>query len=114
MIQLRLQTGRLPKSTQPLDQSQNFTGTVTGFGGQDLIDLRDIAFSPNTTLGYSPNSTNTSGTLSVTDGTRTANIALLGSYMVSAFAASSDGYGGTLIADPVQPASQPLLTLPHS
>ena len=56
---------------------------------------------------------NTGGTLSVTDSTHTANIALLGNYMASSFVPSSDGHGGTLVTDP--PANQqPLLTHPHA
>ena len=48
----------------------------------------------------------------MTDGIHTANIALLGSYTASAFAASSDGHGGTLITE--LPAVQnAALTQPH-
>jgi hypothetical protein len=36
---------------------------------------------------------------SVTDGTHTANTALLGSYLASSFAASSDGHGGTNVVE---------------
>ncbi|WP_291736527.1 hypothetical protein, partial [Bradyrhizobium sp.] len=46
----------------------------------------------------------TRGTLTVTDGTVTASVALLGNYMASTFTASSDGHGGTLVVDP--PATQ--------
>jgi hypothetical protein len=35
----------------------------------------------------------------VTDGTHKANIALLGNYMASTFAPSSDGHGGTNLVD---------------
>jgi myo-inositol-hexaphosphate 3-phosphohydrolase len=48
--------------------------------------------------GYSGNSSG--GTLSVTDGSHTVNIALLGNYLASTFVASSDGHGGTSIIDP--------------
>jgi hypothetical protein len=40
------------------------------------------------------------GTLHVTDATHTANIGLLGNYLASTFAASSDRHGGTNIVDP--------------
>jgi hypothetical protein len=44
-----------------------------------------------------------------------ANIALLGSYMASTFAAASDGHGGTLISEAAQASSQtPVLTQPHA
>jgi hypothetical protein len=48
----------------------------------------------------------------VSDGTNTANIALLGQYIAASFAMATDGSGGTLIHDP--PATlEPLLTQPH-
>jgi hypothetical protein len=44
-----------------------------------------------------------------------ANIALLGSYMASTFAAASDGHGGTLISEAAQASSQtPALTQAHA
>lgn len=36
----------------------------------------------------------------VSDGTHTAELALLGQYTADDFAASSNGHGGTLITDP--------------
>jgi hypothetical protein len=72
---------------------------IGGAGGEVSLDLADIAFGSNTTLGYAANSNNTGGTLTVSDGTHTANIALLGQYMAASFAMSADGFGGTLIHD---------------
>ena len=96
--------------TLQLDQSASFSGTIAGFGGQDQLDLTDITFGANSTLGYSENSNNTGGSLVVSGGQHTASIALLGSYMASSFAAASDGYGGTIITEAAQISSQiPLL-----
>ena len=75
--------------TLQLDQSASFSGTIAGFGGQDQLDLTDIALSANTTLGYSANSNNSGGVLSVSDGVIAAHIALLGGYMVSSFVTGS-------------------------
>jgi hypothetical protein len=102
--------------TLQLDQSQSFTGQISGFGAQDQIDLTDIAFDPNTTtLGYSGNGDRIGGTLSVSDGTHAANLALLGSYMASSFAMASDGHGGTSVVDlPALGGVQPLVTSPHA
>ena len=99
-----------------LDQPSTFTGKVSGFGAQNTIDLPDIAFGAHTTLGYSPNSNATGGTLSIGDGVHSAQIALLGSYMASSFVLGSDNHGGTMIlAEGAQTASQSLLTNPaHS
>jgi hypothetical protein len=100
-----------PTGTLQLDQPSSFTGLVAGFAAQDALDLVGIGYGANTSLAYAPNNGNTGGTLSVTDGAHSANIALLGSYMASSFAMSSDGHGGTTVVDP--PASDPLLAQPH-
>jgi autotransporter passenger strand-loop-strand repeat protein len=67
------------------------------------IDLADIAFGANTTLGFSEASNNTSGTLTVSDGTHTASLLLLGQYVAGNFHMASDGNlpnAGTLVTDP--------------
>lgn len=95
-----------------LDQPDTFTGTVSGFGAQDGIDLSQIAFGASTTLGYAENTSHTGGTLTVTDGTHTAAVALLGNYMASTFAIGADGHGGTLINEAAL-SGQPSLAHPH-
>ena len=101
--------------TLKLEDSSSFAGTVAGLHGRDAIDFADIGFGTNSTLGYAANSDHSGGTLSVGDGTHMANIALLGSYMASTFAAASDGHGGTLISEAAQSASQtPVVTQPHA
>jgi hypothetical protein len=97
-----------------LDKPESFTGTVAGFGGQDQIDLGNIAYSDvTTTLDYWMNSDSSGGTLTVSDGTHTANLSLLGQYAASSFAMASDGHGGTLIAEAAAIAqTQPLQ--PHA
>jgi hypothetical protein len=99
--------------TLKLDASSQFAGQVSGFLIPDVMDLSDISFGADTTLGYAANSGNTGGTLNVNDGAHTANIALLGQYMASQFAMSSDGHGGTLITDP-PPDQQQLLAQPQA
>jgi hypothetical protein len=47
-----------PQGTLQLDHSLAFTGYISGFRAQDRIDLRDIAFSAQTTLGYTVTSHN--------------------------------------------------------
>jgi hypothetical protein len=55
------------------------------------------------------------GTLHVTDGAHSANIALLGNYMASTFVASSDSHGGTSVIDPPALGGvAPLVTAPHA
>ncbi|MGY4318352.1 hypothetical protein [Bradyrhizobium sp. JR3.5] len=88
--------------TLKLDNSASFSGTVAGMTGSDAIDFANINFANVHTPTFSGDSSH--GTLTVTDGTVTASIALLGNYMASTFTTSSDGHGGTLVVDP--PATQ--------
>ena len=106
------------KGTLILDGStpagQARTGTVSGFGGQNVIDLPGIAFDAQTTLGYLPDSNQTRGTLSIADGIHGANIALLGNYMASSFAMAGDNHGGTMVlAEAAQPSDHSLLSSPQ-
>jgi autotransporter passenger strand-loop-strand repeat protein len=80
-----------------LDNSTTFSGTVAGMTLQDTLDLRDIAFA---TASFTSSGTTASSTLTVTDGTHTAHILLLGNYMASTFTLSNDTFGGTSIIDP--------------
>jgi hypothetical protein len=75
--------------TLKLDDSSSFAGTVAGMTGQDTIDFADI--DPTKVQQPIFNGNSFGGTLNVTDGTHTANIALLGN-------------GGV----------QPLVTPPHT
>ncbi len=86
-----------------LDSSAAFTGQITGFTGSgtgtpstsDKLDLRDVNFSsPNFSKSYANN------VLTVTDGTTTANINMVGSYTLASFYFATDGSGGTLVTDP--------------
>jgi hypothetical protein len=103
-----------PNSVLWLDRPATFTAKVSGFGAQDAIDLPSIAFGSQTTLGYSPNRNSTGGTLSVSDGTHSAALALLGNYIASSFVLESDNHGGTLVVtDTSQVANQSLIANPH-
>jgi hypothetical protein len=101
-----------PTGTLWLDHPSTFTGKVADFGAQESIDLPGIRFGVHTTLGYSDNSSNTGGTLRVTDGSHIAKLALLGNYMAGSFVTATDGHGGTLITEAAQTANQlvPLTT----
>jgi choice-of-anchor C domain-containing protein len=91
--------------TLQLDNSSSFSGTVAGLAGQDTLDLRDINPATVQTPTYSGSSTG--GILTVTDGTNTAKISLLGNYLASSFVTSSDGNGGTAVIDPLLISSNP-------
>jgi fibronectin-binding autotransporter adhesin len=69
----------------------SFNGSIAGLAASDEIDLRTIGYGPNTTGTYS------GGTLTITDGTHSISMTLVGDYQNAHFAGSSDGHGGTLI-----------------
>ncbi len=88
-----------------LDDSQHFPGLIAGFaspsGVTEEIDLRDIAFGRRTHATFREDRNHLSGTLTVTDGTHTANLTLLGQYSTAMFHLASDGHGETMITDPM-------------
>lgn len=90
-----------------LDNASGFAGTVAGFAMGDTMDLRSIGFGGGgPTLSYKDTSSGGthSGTLTVSDGTHMAKIAMLGDYLLANFSASADSGTGTSItfADPPQ------------
>ncbi|OAF17572.1 beta strand repeat-containing protein [Bradyrhizobium neotropicale] len=80
------------------------------------IDLANIAFGPSTTLGYAANPDNSGGVLTVSDGTHSSAITLLGQYAAADFHAWSDFHGGTLVTDPglTGAAAATFLSSPHT
>ena len=93
--------------TLQIENAALFAGQIDGLAGSDTLDLSDIQFGPNTTATYSGN--DGGGTLTVTDGSQTANIQLVGNYLSSNWDLSSDGSGGTNVVDPISPNDwQPL------
>ena len=83
--------------------------------GMGMAVTVEVKTGERSMLSYAENSDHSGGTLSVGDGTHMANIALLGSYMASTFAASSDGHGGTLISEAAPTSTQtPIVTQPHA
>jgi hypothetical protein len=95
-----------------LDHASGYSGIVSGFSGQDQIDLGDIRFGADTTLSYTANSSDTGGTLSLSDGSHIANIALFGQYTAASFTSRIDGSGGTIIGDATTLTQQ--LLPPHA
>ena len=83
--------------TLKLDHAADFTGTVTGLTGNTQLDLHDVVFGSATTESYTANQTGNGGTLSVSDGVHTANIALEGQFSEAGFGISADNISGTLV-----------------
>ena len=76
-----------------------FAGQISGLSGADAIDLADLSFNSSTEATFL--GTATGGTLTITNGAQTEEIALKGDYLSSTWTVSSDGAGGTSIVDPV-------------
>jgi hypothetical protein len=88
-------------ATLVLDHASDFSGFISGWQDGDHLDLSDIQFgSGNTTLAYTANAGNSGGKLTVSDGSHTVSLAMLGQYTAADFALASDGHGGTMISDP--------------
>ena len=100
----------LAKSTGELvlDQATTYTGRISGFGKTQSIDLMNINFAAGVEMSYAPTSgANTSGTLTVSDGTHTAELEFQGTYSLANFKVASDGNGGTLLTDPTVVMQKP-------
>jgi hypothetical protein len=100
--------------TLKLDQAENFSGTVSGFGAGDTLDLSDIVIGANTTVGYSANTDGTGGTLNVSDGAHNANIALFGQFAAAGFQVGSDAGGGAMVTYAPDQTTGPIITQPKS
>src|SRR5436305_4046008 len=96
-----------------IDHAADFSGTVAGLtGSQQILDFLDINPAQVAQPTFVGNSSG--GTLHVTDGTHSANIALIGNYLASTFIPASDGHGGTAVHDPQNGVDQSGLALPHA
>lgn len=81
-----------------LEDSDAFSGTIAGLSdAYETVHLRDMNFA---TVSHTYSNSGTSGTLSVTDGTDTAILALIGQYTAASFHFAADSNGGTYLWDP--------------
>ena len=83
---------------------------ITNLTPKDTIDLADLTYvSGHTKATYSGNTAG--GTLTVTNGTSTVSLTLVGNYTKSTWVLSRISTGGTLVVDPPATSSPPLSTL---
>jgi hypothetical protein len=75
-----------------LGHSQSYSGSVARFFRGDVIDARDIGFDPSHD-SYNP----TTKLLTLGDGTHTAEIKIVGTYVASDFSFHNDAHGGTAV-----------------
>jgi hypothetical protein len=82
-------------STLRLDLPSNFSNTIAGLAANDRLDLARFVYSNTETLAYSGNAT--AGTLTVTDGTKTAIFSISGNYTLGNFQLATDGKNGSFV-----------------
>ncbi len=82
--------------TLKLGNSFHFNGTISGFGGSDVIDLANVA-AANASISYHENTAGTGGTLAISDGAQTLELSLLGHYSADNFSIVADQLHGTSI-----------------
>jgi hypothetical protein len=82
--------------TLKLGDSFNFSGTISGFEGSDMIDLANLG-SANASISYHENAAGTGGTLAISDGAQTVELSLLGKYSADNFSFVPDHVHGTLV-----------------
>jgi autotransporter passenger strand-loop-strand repeat protein len=81
-----------------------FNAKIAGMSGPgQKVDLGGFAFSSGETVTWTQ--AGTSGTLTVSDGAKVANLTLIGTYVTSDFALAGDGHGGTFVSDPPAPSA---------
>ena len=78
-----------------IDQGGSFSGSIAGLVAGDQIDLSTIGYGLGTTGTYVGDATG--GTLTVTDGTNSVALHLVGDYTDAHFAGSADSNGDLLI-----------------
>ena len=69
-----------------------FTGTISGFHGNNVVELGAISYTTGNAqlLSYVENKTNDGGVLTVTDGTHTETLAFMGNYTLADFTTQQD------------------------
>ena len=85
-----------------------YSGEISGFGTSQSIDLTDINFAAGVTMSYvSSNRHNTSGVLTIKQGSTAVHLTFEGAHTLANFHVQSDGNGGTLLTDPTVKTQAP-------
>lgn len=88
-----------------LSSASSFGGAVANLSGDDAVDFTNIVFATHQAPQFSGSTSG--GTLTLSDGTHTDAIHLIGDFTQSAWIASDDGHGGTIIVDPKDSTTVP-------
>ena len=84
--------------TLVIDQAAAFNAEVVGLSGTDTLDFADLKFTSSTQALFV--GTENGGTLTITSGSQSVDIDLVGNYLSSEWTVSDDGSGGTAVVDP--------------
>ena len=101
--------GGMLKLNDPSGNTLSFAGAVSGFSGADAIDLTTFAFSGTPKTAWTQSGTK--GTLTITDGAKTAHVVLFGQYVAAGFHLVKDAGTGTVVT--YTPPTQTALASPH-
>jgi hypothetical protein len=87
-------------TTTFLGTAANLNGdTLSNFGvAGNRIDVTDLRFASLPSLSFVENGAGTAGTLTLSDGTRSASLTLTGAFSQSRFALATDGGAGTIVS----------------
>jgi hypothetical protein len=98
----------LPQQGNAASQAQRLLSDI------HALDLTDIAFGANTTLGYAPNASGIGAVAGVNDGTHNASIALFSQFAAAGFQLGNNN-NGALVTNPLSVASdnEMLITNPN-
>ncbi|HEX3116704.1 MAG TPA: VCBS domain-containing protein [Bradyrhizobium sp.] len=83
--------------TLKLGDAFHFNGTISGFAASDTIDLANVG-AATASISYHENAAGTGGTLAISDGAQTVDLALLGHYTESNFSIVPDQAKGILVS----------------
>jgi hypothetical protein len=83
--------------TLTLGDAFHFNGTISGFTGSDTIDLVDVS-SATASLSYRENAAGGGGTLTISDGSHSLELSLIGAYSADNFSLVADQAKGTVVS----------------
>ena len=99
--------------TLVLDHPSDFHGILSGFDGNDTLDLEGM-LGGSTTMSYNENAQGNGGVLTVTDGKTTANIAFTGEHAASDFHLDTGGSANHVLVHLENQAQQQAAAMVHA
>jgi autotransporter passenger strand-loop-strand repeat protein len=100
------------EGTEVVDSGGVASGLTVGGANAQLVVAAGGAAVGTFVFSDSAEIVSSGGVATVTDGTHTAKLAMLGSYVAANFHLTNDGHGGTLVSDPPVSSGSPIAP-PH-